>query len=78
MPNVSGITEIGGFSDKSVEPSGPFRTQVIANNADFQRIQTNLINIETANFDASRSSSIYKAISKVSVRSCYALIIIKA
>ena len=29
-------------------------------------------------FDASRSSSIYKSISKIQIRSCYALIIIKS
>lgn len=61
LPNILGVTDIGGFSGTGTAPNGPFFNTVIASNI---TVATNIdaaANLETTAFDASRSNAIYGA-----------------
>lgn len=82
LPNVVG--KIGNVitsypnADLPFNPTGSFWTPTYTDGSLIQSDGTDLGNFDGIGFDASRSSSIYKSISKIQIRSTYALMIIKA
>ena len=76
LPNIAGISDLGGFSSREVQPSGPFFNTVLEEYRMLQVFDSQLHNIETMIFDASRSSPIYgssDAVMPASVESVVAL-----
>ena len=76
-PNVFGGADVSATSNKSAQPTGAFYETAVVENISTQQVNSQTDNMVVPAFDASRCSPIYKSTSKVQIRSCYALMIIK-
>ena len=77
-PNVFGGADVSATSNKSAQPTGAFYETAVVENISTQQVNSQTDNMVVPAFDASRCSPIYKSTSKVQIRSCYALMIIKS
>ena len=77
VPNVFGGADVSATSNKSAQPTGAFYETAVVENISTQQVNSQTDNMVVPAFDASRCSPIYKSTSKVQIRSCYALMIIK-
>lgn len=61
LPNITGSSDIGGFSSNQSSSNGPFSTYIINTNKTFVTTADPNINIETFGFSAQLANSIYGA-----------------
>lgn len=61
IPDLTGNTDVGGFSNRIAQPSGVFQTTVLAEKTYFTIQPSETFNLEVENFLASRSSSVFGA-----------------
>lgn len=61
LPNILGVTDIGGFSGTGTAPSGPFFNTVLSPNLTVATSVDENVNLETTAFDAARSNAVYGA-----------------
>lgn len=59
LPNILGITDIGGFSGTRTAPSGPFFNTVLSAGLTVATSVDANVNLEMTSFDAARSNAIY-------------------
>ena len=78
VPNVFGGADVSATSNKRAHPTGAFYETAVVENISTQQVNSQTDNMVVPAFDAARCSPIYKSTSKVQIRSCYALMIIKA
>lgn len=60
LPNITGVSDIGGFSGTGTFPFGAFDTYLLIPGHTFATTAQSNVNIEAFTFDASRSSSTYQ------------------
>lgn len=77
VPNITGESDIGGFSDTNVSPTGVFRNTILKTNTGFQWVEAIGTNVETFGFNASLSNAIFGKSSTVQSPAFQILIIIK-
>ena len=77
LPNITGNTDIGGFSKITAEPTGAFANTVLTKDAVLQQISSSNHNLETGNFNANRVSKLYGASGTVQMASVVTQYLIK-
>lgn len=59
LPNISGNSDIGAYSDSENKTTGPFIQRVLRTNTWFQRADVEGQDVVTFSFDASKSNATY-------------------
>lgn len=78
LPNITGDSDIGGFSSKLAVSTGAFNNTVLLDNSNISITNDTSSEIITCNFDASLSNSIYGNAEEVRPKTMLGLYVVKA